>query len=223
MRLVSSVPSSFLAAPKMIILAPGFSSDLSPGTKVDDRRVRRHHDFLLAVLVFDQHVLAVVAVDRSLDRGVGHGAVRDVDPRAGTLRRCRAGLPGTCEPRPPSGCRRARGMADTPMIGAELDVGQLEPSRYRSPRNCRSCADLDVGALARLDHQHRPSTLSMLPRIRTVGGCWAIAPSVDAASIAIAISGREKPERYGGMNGSPVAPSSNRHRSGHDIPSFKLL
>jgi hypothetical protein len=28
------VPSSFLVAPKMMILAPGFSSDLSPGRKV---------------------------------------------------------------------------------------------------------------------------------------------------------------------------------------------
>jgi hypothetical protein len=33
-RLASSVPSSFFAAPKMMILAPGFSSDLSPATKV---------------------------------------------------------------------------------------------------------------------------------------------------------------------------------------------
>src|SRR6202795_4256617 len=33
-RLASSVPSSFLVAPKMMILAPGVSSDLSPGRKV---------------------------------------------------------------------------------------------------------------------------------------------------------------------------------------------
>src|SRR5512140_2816781 len=33
-RLASSVPSSFLTAPKMMILAPGFSSDLSPTRKV---------------------------------------------------------------------------------------------------------------------------------------------------------------------------------------------
>src|SRR5206468_10136374 len=30
----SSVPSSFFVAPKMMIFAPGFSSDLSPATKV---------------------------------------------------------------------------------------------------------------------------------------------------------------------------------------------
>src|SRR6476469_5339470 len=33
-RLASSVPSSFLTAPKMMTLAPAFSSDLSPATKV---------------------------------------------------------------------------------------------------------------------------------------------------------------------------------------------
>src|ERR1700724_2325742 len=33
-RAASSVPSSFLVALKMMILAPGFSSDLSPVTKV---------------------------------------------------------------------------------------------------------------------------------------------------------------------------------------------
>src|SRR5438477_8242217 len=33
-RAASSVPSSFLVAPKMMILAPAFSSDLSPATKV---------------------------------------------------------------------------------------------------------------------------------------------------------------------------------------------
>src|SRR5882757_7390395 len=33
-RLASSEPSSFLVAPKMMILAPGFSSDFSPATKV---------------------------------------------------------------------------------------------------------------------------------------------------------------------------------------------
>src|SRR5882757_4402087 len=32
-RAASSVPSSFLLAPKMMILAPAFSSDLSPATK----------------------------------------------------------------------------------------------------------------------------------------------------------------------------------------------
>src|SRR6476620_8476420 len=33
-RLASSVPSSFVTAPKMMIFAPGFSSDLSPATNV---------------------------------------------------------------------------------------------------------------------------------------------------------------------------------------------
>src|SRR6476646_3395217 len=33
-RLASSVPSSFFTAPKMMIFAPGFSSDLSPATNV---------------------------------------------------------------------------------------------------------------------------------------------------------------------------------------------
>src|SRR5882757_1548353 len=33
-RLASSVPSSFFAAPKMMILAPGLTSDLSLATKV---------------------------------------------------------------------------------------------------------------------------------------------------------------------------------------------
>src|SRR5258708_29148047 len=33
-RLASSAPSAFWTAPKMMILAPGFSSDLSPTTKV---------------------------------------------------------------------------------------------------------------------------------------------------------------------------------------------
>src|SRR5450631_1347120 len=33
-RLASSVPSSFFTAPKMMTLAPAFSSDLSPTTKV---------------------------------------------------------------------------------------------------------------------------------------------------------------------------------------------
>ena len=40
-RLASSVPSSFLVAPKMMTLAPGFNSTLVAGDKGDDRRIRR--------------------------------------------------------------------------------------------------------------------------------------------------------------------------------------
>src|SRR5688572_7798350 len=39
-----------------------------------DLQVLRDHDLLLAVLVFHHHHLAVHRADRSVDRGVGHGA-----------------------------------------------------------------------------------------------------------------------------------------------------
>src|SRR5471032_2047885 len=41
----------------------------------DDRCLRRHHDFLFAVLVLDQDVLAVGALDRFSDGGVGHRGI----------------------------------------------------------------------------------------------------------------------------------------------------
>src|SRR5258708_12567411 len=44
-RLASSVPSAFWTAPKMMILAPGFSSDLSPTTKVTIGLFRRTTTF----------------------------------------------------------------------------------------------------------------------------------------------------------------------------------
>src|SRR5258707_128831 len=44
---------------------------LVAGDKGDNRRFRRHHDLLLAVLVFDQDILAVGALHR-----LGHGRVR---------------------------------------------------------------------------------------------------------------------------------------------------
>src|SRR5258708_34218014 len=45
-----------------------------------DRRARRHHDFLFAVLVFHQDVLAVGALDRLGDGGIGHGRVGALIP-----------------------------------------------------------------------------------------------------------------------------------------------
>ena len=86
-RLASSVPSSFLTAPKMMTLAPAFSSDLSPGDEGDDRRTGRHHDFLFTILVLDQNVLPVGALDCLRDGGVGHGRVRTLVPGPETLGR----------------------------------------------------------------------------------------------------------------------------------------
>src|ERR1700712_5659296 len=56
-------------------LGAGLQFGLLAGDEGDDRGARRHHHFLLAVLVFHQDVLAVGAVDRLGDGGVGHGAV----------------------------------------------------------------------------------------------------------------------------------------------------
>ena len=61
-------------------LGARFHFGLVAGNEGDDRRIRRHHDLLLAVLVFDQDVLAVGALDRLGHRGVGHGRARALIP-----------------------------------------------------------------------------------------------------------------------------------------------
>src|SRR5260370_20659925 len=45
------------------------------GDEADDRRIRRHHHFLFAVLVLDQNDLAIGPRDCLGDGGVGHGRV----------------------------------------------------------------------------------------------------------------------------------------------------
>src|SRR2546430_2011465 len=54
----------------------------APSDEGADRRIRRHHDFLLAVLVFDQNVVAVGALHRLGHRRVGHGAAGTLVPGA---------------------------------------------------------------------------------------------------------------------------------------------
>src|SRR3977135_3958610 len=63
-RLASSMPSSFLTAPKMMIFAPGFTSDLSPATEG-----------------------AIGALDLRGHRGVGHGRARALIPGPEAFRR----------------------------------------------------------------------------------------------------------------------------------------
>src|SRR5258707_15542943 len=61
-------------------LGAGLQFGLVAGDEGDDRRIRRHHHFLLAVLVLAQNVLAVGALDGLGDGGVGHGAARALIP-----------------------------------------------------------------------------------------------------------------------------------------------
>src|SRR5882724_12495139 len=49
---------------------------LVAGDVGDNRRFRRHHDFLLAILVFDEQRVAVIARDAFGDHRIGHGRVR---------------------------------------------------------------------------------------------------------------------------------------------------
>ena len=106
-RLASSVPSSFFAAPKMMILAPGFSSDLSPATKVTIGVPGGTTTFFSPSLYLTRMFWPSVPFTVCGDGGVGHGASWRADPRDENLRPRRAGSPGRCAPRPPSGCRRA--------------------------------------------------------------------------------------------------------------------
>src|SRR5258705_2847645 len=67
------------------VLFPGGAEDDDPGARLqlgpvardeaDDRRIRRHHHFLFAVLVLDQNDLTIGSRNCLGDGGVGHGRV----------------------------------------------------------------------------------------------------------------------------------------------------
>src|SRR6476659_890659 len=86
-RLASSVPSSFFDRTEDDDLGARFQFGLVAGDEGDDRRTGRHHDFLFTILVLDQNVLPVGALDCLRDGGVGHGRVRTLVPGPETLGR----------------------------------------------------------------------------------------------------------------------------------------
>ena len=96
-------------------------------------RVGRHHDLLLAALVFDHHHPAVDARHRLIDGAIGHGAVRPRIPRPVTL----------ASPRCDFGKHR------------HLD-GALTAVRLRHGADADKGARLDVGErrLAHAEHHH---------------------------------------------------------------------
>ena len=85
-------PFGFFIARQMAICAPGLSSLLSPADVGADHGVGRHHDLLLAALVFDHQHRPVDAGHRLLDGAIGHGAVRLRVPRDDGPRPARAAI-----------------------------------------------------------------------------------------------------------------------------------
>src|SRR3979490_3399785 len=90
-RAASRVPSSFFAALKMMILAPGFSSDLSPATNVTIGVSGGTTTFFSPSLYLTR-ILAVDSRDRLGDGGIGHGAVRAEIPGPETFGHAALGL-----------------------------------------------------------------------------------------------------------------------------------
>src|ERR1700761_6673939 len=65
---------------------------LFTGDESHDRRIRRHHDFLLAVLVLDVDDLAVDAGNALRDGSVGHRGIRTQIPGTESFSRATHGL-----------------------------------------------------------------------------------------------------------------------------------
>ncbi len=86
-------------------LGAGLQVGLVGGHVGHDRRIRRNLDLLLAVLVFDQQRVAVIARHRSRPPSHWSWCCWGADRRAAIPRRCRACSPETHALRPRSACR----------------------------------------------------------------------------------------------------------------------
>ncbi len=119
-------------------------------------------------------------------------------PRAGNLRPRRVGLRGKYEPRAPSELPSASGIAETPiydpgLMSAIVDLATPITVTSLVTRTFMSVPSRDLTVST------APSTLSMVPRMRTVGGCWAHAAELNTVTSASEASARGTNEDSFGM------------------------
>ena len=165
----SSEPSACFVAPPTKIFAPTLRSSALPGTYLRDRRAGRDDHFLLAVLVLDQQILAVLAGDGRGDIGVGHGAAGPAVPVRkpvghDALLRIHEDVDGRTPSGVPSGC----GIAETPMNVPSL-MSASDALTIAETRIGSASFTVRFSPVRDLTESVLPSTLVISPRTRTGG------------------------------------------------------